>query len=99
MTEDINNKNSIISSYKIRQIIGKVRQIFKYDLMLKKLIVVHPKILFNEDEKGNIVLQYILFSNYYDKLEITSTKICFKEDGKETKVVIEYNDWDDILAL
>lgn len=49
MTEDINNKNSIISSYKIRQIIGKVRQIFKYDLMLKKIVAVHPKILFNED--------------------------------------------------
>lgn len=92
--------NSIISSYKIKQIISKIRQLFKYDMTLKEVILKNPNILFKEADNKTIELKYIRFEDAEKKLWVKKTEIIYENSyNYENTTIVEYKDWNDILEL
>lgn len=82
---------------KIKQIIEKVRQMYKYIDEYKSLLSAEASIHLSE-KSGEIILENITF-NYYDRLIIADDCIVYVPEHGQSKKLIAYNGWDELLTL
>ena len=82
---------------KIKQIIKKVRDMYKYDLNLKDILKMDAVIKLDET-CGEIILSSISF-NYYDKLLVSTDGIYFIPEHGHGYHLIKYNNFDELLEL
>ena len=82
---------------KIKQIIKKVRQMYKYDPDLKNILKMDAVIKLDET-CGEIMLSSISF-NYYDKLLVRSDGIYFIPEHGNGYHLLKYNNFNELLEL
>ena len=82
---------------KIKQIMTKVRDMYKYmddnSSIFKNLYRV---IVCEED--GQLVIKEVVFGTY-DKIYVDTKKIFYSPQHGFSKVLIQYNGWDELLSL
>lgn len=83
---------------KIKDIIKKVRAIYKYDDRFKSLVSMHPTVKSEENANGDLVLKNIDWQ-WYDSLYISSTGITYSPEHGNSKELITYNNWNELLEL
>lgn len=86
---------------KIAEIVAKIRHIYRYDTFsgIKKIVSEPAKVvLFERVDNGQIELSRIEF-DFYDKIVATSTSITFYPEIGMPHQILQYKDFDGLLAL
>ena len=82
----------------IKQIIAKVRQIYKYDETYKEIVSRNPSIHLSETRDGEIQLDSIRFS-WYDSMLISKSGIWYTPSYGDTKAILKYRSFEEFLKL
>ena len=88
----------IVNFEKINEIIAKVREMYKYDNRVNKLVLKKAKVELLEDINGNLDLMSIDFSDF-DILSIYNNRIVFFPDSGGSETLLKYKNWDELLSL
>lgn len=83
---------------KVKQIIKKVRNIYKYDETYRKIIERKANVNLSEDDNGNIQLKSISFS-WYDEILVSKSGIIFKPSYGENKIILKYSSFEELLEM
>lgn len=83
---------------KIKEIIAKVRMMYKYDNRFKDIVKMKPSICLEETDSGDLVLRSIDWS-WYDSLYVYPTGITYSPEHGNSKELITYNNWNELLEL
>lgn len=82
----------------IKQIIEKVRTIYKYDEKYKEILGRKASITVCEDKDGNIQLEAIYFS-WYDEILVSKSGIIFKPSYGENQTILRYSSFEEFLKM
>ena len=83
---------------KIKTIIQKVRDMYKYDPDKKEVVAHKASVEFKETKNGDIALHSITFS-WYDNIYVYDTGIIYSPDHKNARKILEYKDWDELINM
>ena len=82
----------------IRDVISKVRGMYKYDMEYNKLLQSNPRIDIYLDEKEDAFVLRSLRFGTYDEICVYSDKIKYVSDDSRTeRVLCEYESFEDLL--
>ena len=82
----------------IRDVISKVRGMYKYDMEYNKLLQSNPRIdIYLDEKEDTFVLRSLRFGTY-DEICVYSDKIKYVSDDSRTeRVLCEYESFEDLL--
>lgn len=82
----------------IKQIIDKVRTMFKYDTGLTRGLVTVDASVHLKECNGTLHLSTIDFESY-DRLSVSATEIVFYPEMGNQRTVMTYDGWDELLRM
>ena len=83
---------------KILAIVDKVRNMYRFDKRYKAILETKPNIMLGINDEGNLELESISW-NYYDAIYASNEQIALHPEYGSNATLIEYNGWDELLAL
>lgn len=95
-------KGCIIMNEKLKAIIAKVRDMYKYDATYRNTLKGRASVAMTETSDGELVVDTIEFYGNTNWDEIIVTKNCIEYhpyEGKRNTVLMTFKDFDELLAM
>lgn len=82
-----------------KEIIAKVRDMYKYDSEYKEILKNRPEIKLKETKNGEFELNSIHFTDGYSSIYIGSKSIWFDPYRGENKTLVTYSNLEELLKI